>query len=81
MTLAEAIYQHSLRLPEPAAREVLDFIEFLEQRYPVTEPHDATDPRREDARRQALERLAGVRIAWGGKPIPDRDALYDEVRG
>lgn len=32
MNLAETIYQHSLRLPEPAAREVLDFIEFLESR-------------------------------------------------
>lgn len=33
MTLAETIYQHSLNLPEVAAREALDFIEFLEQRY------------------------------------------------
>lgn len=33
MNLAETIYQHSLRLPEAAAREALDFIEFLEQRY------------------------------------------------
>lgn len=33
MTLAETIYQHSLNLPEEAAREALDFIEFLEQRY------------------------------------------------
>jgi hypothetical protein len=33
MTLAEIIYQHSLNLPESAAREALDFIEFLEQRY------------------------------------------------
>ena len=32
MNLAESIYQHSLNLPENAAREVLDFIEFLEQR-------------------------------------------------
>ena len=32
MTLAETIYQHSLSLPEPAAREVLDFIQFMEQR-------------------------------------------------
>ncbi|MEI6069915.1 MAG: DUF2281 domain-containing protein [Methylococcaceae bacterium] len=37
MNLAEKIYKHSLNLPEIAAREVLDFIEFLEQRYaPVT---------------------------------------------
>ena len=33
MTLAETIYHHSLNLPEPAAREALDFIEFLEHRY------------------------------------------------
>lgn len=33
MTLAETIYQHSLKLPEAVAREALDFIEFLEQRY------------------------------------------------
>jgi hypothetical protein len=31
MNLAEIIYQHSLNLPETAAREALDFIEFLEQ--------------------------------------------------
>lgn len=34
MTVAEIIYQHALRLPESAAQEALDFIEFLEQRYP-----------------------------------------------
>lgn len=33
MTIAENIYQHSRRLPEQAAREALDFIQFLEQRY------------------------------------------------
>lgn len=33
MNLAETIYQHSLNLTESAAREALDFIEFLEQRY------------------------------------------------
>lgn len=33
MTLAEAIYERSCRLPEPAAREALDFVVFLEQRY------------------------------------------------
>lgn len=33
MNLAETIYRHSLHLPEQAAREALDFIEFLEQRY------------------------------------------------
>jgi len=38
MNLAETIYRHSLNLPETAAREALDFIEFLEQRYSATLP-------------------------------------------
>ena len=33
MTLAETIYQRSLNLPDAAAQEALDFIEFLGQRY------------------------------------------------
>jgi hypothetical protein len=33
MNLAETIYKHSLNLPEMAAREALDFIQFLELRY------------------------------------------------
>ncbi len=33
MNLVQQIYQHSLNLPEAAAREALDFIEFLEGRY------------------------------------------------
>ncbi|WGS87734.1 DUF2281 domain-containing protein [Methylomonas sp. UP202] len=33
MNLAEVIYRRSLALPEPAAREALDFIEFLGHRY------------------------------------------------
>ena len=31
MGIAEKIYQHSLRLPEDAARQALAFVEFLEQ--------------------------------------------------
>ena len=38
MNLAETIYKHSLNLPETAAREALDFIEFLEQRYSTAQP-------------------------------------------
>ena len=33
MTLAETIYQRSLKLPDAAAQEALDFIDFLNQRY------------------------------------------------
>lgn len=80
MTLAETIYQHSLRLPESAAREALDFIQFLEQRYGIDEPSTDSASVRETARRQVLLHLANVRVIWDGKPIPDRDALYDDVR-
>lgn len=79
MTLAEMIYQRSLKLPEPAAREALDFIEFLEQRYGVAsqEGPEELSP----AQREALARLSAVRIPFGGKPIPDRDQVYDDARG
>ena len=40
MTLAEAIYQRSQKLPDAAAREVLDFIDFLGQRYGVADAAD-----------------------------------------
>lgn len=33
MTVAENIYQRSLKLPKQAAQEALDFVEFLESRY------------------------------------------------
>ena len=42
MSIVENIYQHSRRLPEQAAREALDFIQFLEQRY-VTKTTRAED--------------------------------------
>lgn len=79
MTLAELIYQHSLRLPEPAAREALDFIEFLEQRYGVAGGEDAGEL--SAAQSDALGRLAGTRIRFGGKPIENRDKLHDGARG
>ncbi len=41
MTLAETIYQHSRHLPESAARQVLTFIQTLEQGYRVTTPASA----------------------------------------
>lgn len=81
MTIAEAIYQHSLRLPEEAAREALELIVFLEGRYAATPAGAATPALDQAARQEALKRLAQIRIAWGGKPIRDRDALYDDARG
>jgi hypothetical protein len=81
MTLAQAIYERSLRLPEHAAREALDFIEFLEHRY-AAQADGAGEPALDEAaRREALDRLAGLRIPWSGKPIADRAAMYDDARG
>ncbi|MEA1052027.1 DUF2281 domain-containing protein [Lamprobacter modestohalophilus] len=80
MTLAEVIYQRSLRLPEEAAREALDFIEFLEQRYGTL---DSSESAKADKTtyQGALKHLAGIQVDWGGKPISSRDDLYDDVRG
>lgn len=72
MTLAETIYQHSLSLPEPAAREVLDFIQFMEQRYFVTAT-DTLPQTLTPEQRVAYARLSRLQIDWEGKPITDRD--------
>mgnify|MGYP003584636185 FL=1 len=72
MTLAETIYQHSLSLPEPAAREVLDFIQFMEQRYRVTAA-DTLPQNLTPEQRAAYARLSRLQIDWDGKPITDRD--------
>lgn len=79
MTLAEAIYRHSLNLPEQAAQEALDFIEFLEQRY-QSQPSTVNALPDEKKRKAALAHIASVRIHWEGKPIQNRDALYDDAR-
>lgn len=79
MTLAEMIYEHSQRLPEPAAREALDFIEFLEQPYRVAA--DGGGDEVDAARREARERLSAVRVLFAGiKPILGRDSFYDDIR-
>ena len=40
MSTAERIYQEVQRLPEPLAREVLDFVQFLEVRHGLTTEMD-----------------------------------------
>lgn len=40
MSIAEIIYARSRRLPEPAAREALSYVEFPEHRYGVVQPTD-----------------------------------------
>lgn len=70
MTLAEAIYRSSLNLPDSAAREALDFIEFLAQRYGVSENTSSTLTPEQQA---ALAGIAQTRIPFGGKPMVDRE--------
>ena len=80
MTLAEKIYQKSRALPEDAAQEAMDFIEFLAERYGAKESAIASEARLdEESRQKALDYLATLQIDWGGKPIPDRDKLYDDA--
>ncbi len=43
MTLADAIYERCVKLPDEAAREALDFIDFLGQRYGTTEVANVGD--------------------------------------
>lgn len=38
-------------------------------------------PEAESRRQAALAHIAAVRANWQGKPIADRDALYDNARG
>ena len=73
MSLAETIYQHSLRLPAAAAREALDFIEFLERRYAV-EPGASAAPPAAKARRQAGS-ARGVLVI-----VEDDEAHLDDFR-
>lgn len=84
---AETIYLRSRQLPEDAAREVLDFIDFLLHRGSVAAAPDRggeadaieLDPQR---RHELVERLRQLNVSWdGSKPMPNRDALYDEARG
>jgi len=76
MTLAETIYQQSLTLPEPAAQEVLDFIEFIKQRHVKDAVATLTDERLAHLtleQQAAYAYLQTVRIDWGGKPCADRE--------
>ncbi len=72
MSLAEAIYRHSLRLPEQAAQEALDFIQFLEERYGKT-ANGLLPSQLTPEQRAAYARLSRIQIDWEGKPITDRD--------
>ncbi|MDO9106720.1 MAG: DUF2281 domain-containing protein [Methylovulum sp.] len=76
MNLAETIYQHSLKLPEAAAREALDFIEFLEQRYT---PKSASTKLRNDTE-AFLAAIAGGLSEDFPDDINDDDLGVDALR-
>jgi hypothetical protein len=59
-TVAEIIYQHALRLPEAAGREALDFIEFLEKRYPYGSESASTMTASADKPRRRAGSAKGV---------------------
>jgi hypothetical protein len=73
MNLTETIYQKSSFLSEEQAREVIDFIDFLK-----TRPAIANKP--QNQRQQAIAYLKNTALDWAGKPIVDRDTLYDNAR-
>lgn len=73
MILTETIYQKSSFLSEEQAREVIDFIDFLKARAAITtKPHNQ--------RQQAIAYLKNTSLDWAGKPIVNRDTLYDNAR-
>ncbi len=76
MTLAETIYHHSLNLPEQAAREALDFIEFLEQRY---SPAPSTGTASDDTE-AFLKAVAGALSDDFPDDITDEDLGIDSPR-
>lgn len=76
MNLSETIYRHSLNLPDSAAREALDFIEFLEQRY-APSPNDAE---RQNDTEAFLAALAGGLSDDFPDDISDEDLGVDAPR-
>lgn len=79
MNYADAIYRRSLSLPDPAAREALDFIDFLLQRYGSSPPSGQVVTPQRDARAF----LAAVAGSWGSDvpdDIDDADLAPDSPR-
>jgi hypothetical protein len=75
MTLIDTIYKKSLTLTEQQSIEVIDFIDFIKSRF-AHRRHESSKTERE----QALAHLDTVKINWEGKPIQNRDELYDNSR-
>jgi hypothetical protein len=79
MNYAQTIYQRSLQLPDPAAQEALDFIDFLLQRYTVT----AKAPPQVGSRQDTAAFLKAIADGWGDDfpdDIDDTDLGVDSPR-
>lgn len=73
MNTAEKIYEHVKLLPEPAAREILDFVEFIgmkQNRSGMTAP---------DLKKERLRSLRAVRGIWKNRDdLPEFTKLRHE---
>jgi len=71
----------TLEINEQAYSQIINFLHLLsEAQCRIVEEDGHKWMPDENTRRKALEHLAALRIRWDGKPIPDRNALYDEAR-
>ncbi|MFZ1494625.1 MAG: DUF2281 domain-containing protein [Candidatus Competibacter denitrificans] len=77
MTLADRIYQHSLHLPEPAAREVLSFIQMLEKRHQVDAAAQRSTDTYPNETEIFLQAVAGTLEADFPDDITDEDLGTD----
>ncbi|MEX8496429.1 DUF2281 domain-containing protein [Leptothrix ochracea] len=82
MNYAQTIYQRSLTLPEAAAREALDFIEFLARRYgsPTTSSEWVQPPHAAPSTEYFLAAIAGGLSADFPDDIPESSPTMDVPR-
>ena len=79
MNYAQTIYQRSLQLPDTAAQEALDFIDFLLQRHAMT----AKSPQQDGPRQDTAAFLRAIANGWGDDfpdDIDDTDLGMDSPR-
>ena len=73
MNTAEQIYEHVKALPESTAREILDFVEFVEAKRKLTEAGQSV------SRIERLEKMRVARGLWAQRDdLPDLPKLRDE---
>ena len=58
----------------PTMDNLTKIVSILKNRFIYTQPHISTD------KQKSLAHLDSLKIKWNGKPIPNRDELYDNSR-